>query len=332
VSLGFAEQVCHLVDTHRIGMKASLPERVSTRKAFFTLAIAGVWLLPAFTPPAHERPVVLVLHGRGVSGLDSAGLRRDWRDALNLGLVAAGAGSLIGEGDFRLVWYADAMDARPAAPCPPETGRAPASELAAGMAAAGALLGLMADWMGEAEAAALRSMAGDLAYLGDPAARCTVEDRLGRALASAAAEGRPVVLVAHSFGSLVSYHHLRVRASPAPRVERWVTVGSLLGRPELRQLLLGPEGRAGVSLPGGVGSWVNVRDPADPLATAVNPPRAERAGDIQDVTTERSLPGDPHDIARYLADPATARAVLGGWCAALSGGGTGEHSCSLLRP
>jgi pimeloyl-ACP methyl ester carboxylesterase len=302
------------------------------RTGFFSLVLAGAWLVPVLSPPAAERPVVLLLHGRGVTGLDSASLRRDWRDALNMGLLAAGAVAMIREGDLRLVWYADALDTRATAACPSDTGRAPTSEVAAGMATAGALLGLMADWMGQAEATALRSLAGDLAYLGDPGARCTVEDRLGRALAAAAAEGRPVVLIAHSFGALVSYHHLRTRPAPAPRVERYVTIGSLLGRPELRQLLLGAEGREGVSLPDSVGSWVNVRDPDDPLATAVHPARAERAGDILDVTTERSLPGDSHDAARYLADPATARAVLGGWCAALSAGIAGERSCSILQP
>jgi hypothetical protein len=59
-----------------------------------------------------------------------------------------------------------------------------------------------------------------------------------------------------------------------------VTTGSLLGRPELRQLLL-----------------------------------------------ERSLPGDPHDASRYLADPATVRAVLEAWCRALPDGGSAERSC-----
>jgi hypothetical protein len=274
------------------------------------------------------RPVVLVLHGRGVTGADSTGLRRQWRDALNQGLVAVGGSSLLAEDDLRLVWYADALDPRQPTRCDAGPGGAPTSELASGLAAAGELLGVAAEWMGDAEGAALRSLAGDLIYLGDDRKRCRAETRLADALARTAHEGRPVVLVAHSFGSLVSYHHLRVRdTTSAPRVERFVTIGSLLGRPELRRLLLGPEGRDAV-LPAGVGSWVNVRDPGDPLASAlVELGEAGRSGRIQDVTTERQLPGDPHDAARYLADPATARAVLAAWCAALPGGGSGERAC-----
>ena len=305
---------------------SSLPHLVAAGALLAALATAS----PEGSKPAADpgRPVVLVLHGRGVSGVDSASLRRDWRDALNLGLVAAGSESFVGVDDLRLVWYADALDPREAGRCAAGPDGAPASELASGLAAAGELLGIAAEWMGDAEGAALRSLAGDLIYLGDDQKRCGAESRLVDALQRATREDRPIVLVAHSFGSLVSYHHLRVRDSTAaPRVERYVTIGSLLGRAELRRLLLGPEGSDPV-LPAGVGSWVNVRDPADPLASAlVGLGEAGRSGRIQDVKTERGLPGDPHEAARYLADPATARAVLVGWCAALPAGGSGERAC-----
>jgi hypothetical protein len=273
------------------------------------------------------RPVVLVLHGRGVQSEDSASLRREWRDALNMGLVAAGARSLIGEEDLRLVWYADALDPRASGACAGSRG-APTSEVASGLAAAGSLLGMAAELMGGVEGDALRSLAGDLLYLGDDRKRCAAEERLADALAGAAREARPVVLVAHSFGSLVSYHHLRTRDTlSAPRVERFVTIGSLLGRPELRTLLLGPEGRDPV-LPAGVGSWVNVRDPADPFASSlIGLGALGRGGKVQDVQTEASPPGDPHDAARYLADPATAHAVLLAWCVALPAGGSAEPYC-----
>jgi hypothetical protein len=281
-------------------------------------------------PPG--RPVVLFLHGRGVQDADSANLRREWRAALNMGLAAAGAEPLIGEDDFELVWYADALDPRAGGACPASRSGAPTSEIASGLASAGALLGMAAEWMGDAEGAALRSLAGDLLYLGDDAKRCAAERRLELALADALRESRPVVLVAHSFGSLVSYHHLRVRdTASAPRVERFVTIGSLLGRPELRQLLLGQGGREPV-LPARVGSWVNVRDPADPFASPlIGVGDLGRSDAIEDIRTERPLPGDPHDASRYLADPATARAVLEVWCSALPDGGSATRSCRETR-
>lgn len=317
---------------------------MSLRRPFLLSALAGPLLLIAlhgFAPaPESEgpgRPVVLMLHGRGVESLDPVALRREWLDALNRGLVSAGAFPLLGEDDLRLVWYADAMDPREPTECGaagPGDATGPAHELASVLGSVGRLLGLVAEWTGEHEAAALRSLAGDLLYLGDPRKRCPAEDRLARALAEARDEGRPVVLVAHSFGSLVAYHHFRTRDSAAAApVERYVTIGSLIGRPEVREILVGPEGRV-TALPPGVRSWVNVRDPRDPFAAPVLGARTDStsAGALRDVVTERVHGGDPHDAARYLADPATARAVLGGWCAALPSGRRAESACASAEP
>jgi len=110
-------------------------------------------------------------------------------------------------------------------------------------------------------------------------------------------------------------------------VARLITVGSLIGYPELRELLLGPEAGT-VSLPPGVGSWVNVRDPMDPLAAPLMDPGG-LAGDesVSDRRTEGRAGPDPHDAARYLSDPATARAVLESWCTLLAAGDPTAREC-----
>jgi hypothetical protein len=155
---------------------------------------------------------------------------------------------LIDEEDFLLVWYADALRPDVASLCSGTRARTPreegwARDLATAMDTAGTLMELAADWVGGPEGAALGALAGDLVYLGDERRRCGAEERLARALDDAAAEGRPVILVTHSFGALVTYHHLRTRgSSKGPFVERWITIGSLLGHPELRRLLLDDPG------------------------------------------------------------------------------------------
>ena len=297
------------------------------------LLIFGHGALPSPAPtPVYTqsgRPVVLIMHGRGVQGQDSATLRRVWVEALEQGLAAVGAPPLLEHGDARLIWYADALDPRTPAclSATAEEQRGGAAEVGGALASVGALLALAADWLGDAEAETLRALAGDLLYLGDRGKRCAAEARLADALASAAREGRPALLVAHSFGSLVAYHHLGVRdASAAPRVERLVTVGSLIGHPELRTLLFGSTGER--TLPEGVGSWVNVRDPSDPFAAplvGVGTPADSAV--IMDRKTERTHGGDAHDAGRYLADPATARALLEAWCAAASGAARPEQAC-----
>ena len=286
------------------------------------------------SPSSPGRPLVLLLHGRGLQAQDTTGLRHSWRVALDDGMERIGASLRLDEEDLRLVWYADALDPRTTGDgCDgrPGAGRAsapPGGEVAAVMGVVGSLLGLAADWVGELEGIALRSVAGDLLYLGDTRKRCLAEERVAEALAAAAREGRPVILVAHSFGSLVAYSHLRTRdPADAVPVARLVTIGSLVGYPELRELLLGPEGR-GAALPPGVGSWVNVRDPADPLSSPlVVPGGLGGEPGLSDRATESRAGADPHDAARYLADPATARAVLESWCAALTPPVTAEVGC-----
>jgi hypothetical protein len=310
------------------------PARRATVRLLILAAPLSWWRsAPAQSAPsaaaAPGRPVVLMLHGLGAEDQDSTGLRREWLDALNQGIVGVTRQAPFGAEDFRLVWYADALDPRAPQRCPKGREAAPSGEVGSLLATVGELMGVVADVTGDAEGAALRSLAGDLLYLGDARKRCAAEERLADALSRASREARPVILVAHSFGSLVAYHYFESRdTAGAVPVERLVTVGSLVGRPEMRELLLGSAGRS-VRLPPGIGSWVNVRDPADELAAPISGERADSpapAG-ILDRRTERPPLADPHDATRYLLDPATARAVLEAWCRAFPAGRSGGPAC-----
>ena len=280
---------------------------------------------PAADPPAaaSPRPLVLMLPGRGYLARDTADLRRDWWGALDRALAGLGAPGVLEASDFRLVWYADALDLTVRATCtdrarrrgPPHEAEEVASVLASGLAAAA----LVADWSGGLDGAPVRALAGDLLYLGDERRRCAAEERLADAVQEAVRSGRTVVLVTHSFGSLVAQGHLVNRPEHgAPPIERWITIGSLAGWPDLRELLLGRAGRT-AALPPDVRSWVNVWDPRDVLGSPLLELSAEarRSDAIRDVETESTPIGDPHDPARYLSDPATVRALLESLCPGL---------------
>jgi len=125
--------------------------------------------------------------------------------------------------------------------------------------------------------------------------------------------------------AIVRAHGGDITAQAAPsggaRIEGLVTIGSLIGRSEIRRLLLTP-GRGGSGGPADpslpperVRAWVNVRDPADPFASPLTGIRGDPETVI-DRVTERRVGGDPHDPARYLIDPATARSVWTMWCGA----------------
>src|SRR5678815_1428589 len=58
------------------------------------------------------RPIVLLVHGRGMSDRDTAATRKMWQQALASGARTLTSESLIGDRDVRVVWYADVLDPR----------------------------------------------------------------------------------------------------------------------------------------------------------------------------------------------------------------------------
>ncbi|MEP6731882.1 MAG: hypothetical protein ABJE10_14640 [bacterium] len=286
---------------------------------------------PSHTRGETGRPVVLVVHGRGQFGRDSAQIRRDALHALQNGANALMGTSLLEESDVRLVWYADLLDARSRGSAPLcahtdslEQDASLASEPNAVSVLAG-LLGALLDAASsdstDDETLDARRLGGDLHYLADPATRCAARQRVSSALRDAAREGRPVILVAHSFGSFVAWDHLRLRTARGgvslPEVHRFITVGSPLGSTELRQLVFGEDSVA-LTLPTAVDAWTNVLAAGDPFASRITErdstgATVRRSASILDVSTQGDQ-DDPHLLVSYLHDTTTARVVLSAWC------------------
>jgi pimeloyl-ACP methyl ester carboxylesterase len=283
---------------------------------------------------APARPVILVLHGRGHLGRDTASVRNEWLRSLETGVGKLTQQPLIEPGDLRLIWYADVLDPAASARCDAESRREPRREGTAEGDVLQLLLGVTStlftslyEAMPEQSRYSMRALVGDMMYLGDRWRRCAVDRRIESAFAQAARQKRPVILVAHSFGSLVAYSYLRAdrehRSSTEPVIHRYVTLGSMLGIPELQELLLG---RAGpLSLPAGVRSWINVRHTADPFAAPLaDTTGRQRSTKIREIVTSSNA-ADPHDIVAYLRDSATARAIAWAWCDA--GGKDHSRAC-----
>lgn len=298
--------------------------RCNTRMRFLGFPLLAVLLLGAAAAtsraPDSPRPVVVLVHGRGQLGADSAGLRAEWKRDLDAALATAGM-PLLREEDVRLAWYADVLDAGVTGAC----GDAPAPDgVGLGTMVRGFLLSLASlvpDSGGPADREA-RSLLGDVLYIVDPHTRCAAETRLAQALAAARSEKRPVILVAYSLGSVVAYRHLQRSADSTADIHL-ITVGSPLGVPAMRELLVG-EFRQ-LRAPAGVRRWVNIYDPDDAFAA----PLASQVGTAVDRIAKARERGDPHRAGRYLRDDATGAALAAALCD--SGGDSWAASCAGLR-
>jgi hypothetical protein len=111
---------------------------------------------------------------------------------------------------------------------------------------------------------ALEARAPDLQrYEHDSAAREAVQERLRKELRSAHAEGKQIMLIAHSMGSIIAYDVLAAagRALPGLRIPHFVTVGSPLGLSPVKEILAAP-----LRVPDCVERWSNLADPRDHIA------------------------------------------------------------------
>jgi pimeloyl-ACP methyl ester carboxylesterase len=268
--------------------------------------------------PDPRRPLILVVHGRGLPTRDSVIFRQEALAALREGAFRATGDSLLDKADVGVVWYADLMDvrrreARSLTSC--DNGDGTTEE----GSSAGFFLRSLAQVVSElvdvtgadSSEYTARDFAGDLRFIGDRTVRCGAQARVANALERARAEGRPVIVVAHSLGALVTWGYLEHRsARDVPEIERLVTVGSPIGNDGLRELLMGDTSR--VSLPRGVKSWVNAVNIDDAFAARIT--SDSRLSGVSDIVTERTS-DTPHDLHGYLRDPHTAKAVFSAWCA-----------------
>jgi hypothetical protein len=267
-----------------------------------------------------------------MSDRDTAATRKMWQQALASGARTLTSEPLIGDRDVRVVWYADVLDPRSGASCEYASGDPRARRARGGddadfrsfLGVMGGILGVVTSLVDDSEASTqLRALAGDASFVADAGKRCASEQRLAAEIDRAKADGRPIVIVAHSLGAVVAYDYLSARRDSMPVVDRLVTMGSMVGYPELRRLLVGGGAADSLTRPVGVKAWVNLRNGQDVLAAPLSIAR-----DV--VTTPAPDEPDPHEMVGYLRSSSSAREILSAWCAAFSG--TRPRGCNEVAP
>jgi hypothetical protein len=283
--------------------------------------LAGLLGALVFAGSVHAqrgRPVILLLHGRGLQDRDSVAMRKQWMDAIRSGLTTVTRSPTFDDSDVRVVWYADVLDPRSTDVCDyaatdPRARRDAKTDaqLKQMIGFAGGFINLISMLADDSTAKEIRSLSADASFLGDVHKRCASESRLGAAIDRAQKEGRPVILVAHSLGALVAYDYLSSRSDTAV-VQELITIGSMAGAPDLRRLVIGGDSTDAFSVPSAVKQWTNIRHEQDGLAVPLTIGR-----DL--VTNPPPDEIDPHEMVGYLRGTLTAREILTAWCAGVPG-------------
>ncbi|HEY4133002.1 MAG TPA: hypothetical protein VGM50_20470, partial [Gemmatimonadaceae bacterium] len=239
------------------------------RRAFagFLLALTiTVGVSPTGLRAQQGRPIVLLMHGRGMLGRDTAATRRDWLEAVQSGVASLGVKSPLSAQDMRVVWYADVLDGVSNAGCvyakdDPRARREATEDpnFKSFIALAGSILNVVSSAVDDSAASLeTRALASDAAFLADARKRCAAEARLGDAIADAKQQGRPIILVAHSLGAVAAYDYLSSRRD-SNVVQRFITLGSPLGSSIVRRILIGGDSTDVVSKLPSVRDWINIR-------------------------------------------------------------------------
>jgi pimeloyl-ACP methyl ester carboxylesterase len=281
-------------------------------------AQARTVVLPAGTP------AVVLVHGRGQQGRTIQEVRRRFEDAFEEAQRTLLGRVIVPTSAVAFVWYADVIDKdaeRPPtamrcgfaeADTPERTARN--KDLRDGLIALAERLNL--------DRPALKLFTQDTyQYLSDANARCEADSRLEQAIADARVGGRPLVIVAHSMGGIVTFASLWRNAqslddSSRLDVRRLVTVGTQVGQPLILKGLLGTFVAQPVPEPATIRSWVNFMNKGDMLAFQVR--SSFKSTDStrlpRDLTIDAS--GDRHAIKTYFSDLRVITAVLFAWCGA----------------
>ncbi len=156
-----------------------------------------------------------------------------------------------------------------------------------------------------------------------------VRDQLKLALRAAHEAGRPIVLIAHSMGSVIAFDSLweltHIDGQVWP-VDLWLTMGSPLGQRYLQRRLLGHDRAAAERYPANVRRWINLTAVGD--MTAIDPVLADDYGEMLRLGLVESIADlelyghfrldgalNVHAEYGYLANAVTGKIIADWWSA-----------------
>ena len=320
-------------------------------RAVVACAALASWPAPAAAQRSPEpgRPLIVLIHGRAQEFRTTAQLNQEWIGALRDGVDKIGLNGAIRDDDLAFVSYQTVME-----PDYPAQNGCRASERTSNhVQKLGGTSGLFNYFFRPGKRAAMltvRDALGNLLesptlvlgalddvnlyFKPNGGLACHVNRRLADTLRSARRAGRPVIIAAHSLGSLVTYRVLTaMQHDPAPPdVRRFVSFGSQLPVRGLIKEMLKDSAPPGRVVPVAA-SWVNVVGLGDPAAFELrqNTKHFKREDSRLVELHVATEPVDRHSSRAYLKHPYTAQAIGHAWCEAFRPGAAPGACAQVLK-
>jgi hypothetical protein len=302
------------------------------------LLASGPALAQGNPPPVSEAPgspILLMIHGRDQPVGEQAAVEKAWQEAIDSGLARAGAPDLIPRGSRRFYWYADILDSgsgcsylRVDSDESDLRGRAKGVDVWPKVR--DLLLAIARQMPNAAERALVNLKIRDTErYLSNESIACGVDSGLEGALEEGLQErqigqsqsiptGTPVIVVAHSMGSMILYKNLMGPLKHLSRPVYVITIGSMLGERAVQRTLLGSHAAYPAPVPLPVTWWRNVLNRGDLFAFASNGAffsqhPSKRPKDIRINTGNQNR----HSATGYLSSREVGDVLRESWCLAL---------------
>ena len=300
-----------------------------TRSMSLTLAVTAALLLCIVAPKAGGqsaaiRPAIVLVHGRDQPVGKRADVERGWRSAVAEGITRSRLKTSIRADDVHFVWYADILAGSQA--CDFGTGlgevvnRAPGYELWDKVR--DTLVAAARQLPNGTQRRILQLRMQDVGrYLGNGSLACGVDNSFKATVTAAGRDRfgktRPVIIVAHSLGSMITYKNLRNALSDFTSPIYLITVGAMIGDAGVQHALLGAVSDYPAPVPLPVTWWRNIINDGDFLAfktegaffssNAAKRPTDEwiRLGNV-----------DRHSATDYLGSPLFGQRIVEAWCRA----------------
>jgi hypothetical protein len=274
--------------------------------------------------PRRQAPVLVLIHGRDQIVGTRSQVEQAWNRAIDQGLRAARSPAPVTRERRRFYWYADTLAM--SAGCRFALGVGDAY-VAAGAEAIPTLRNLLASLAervpADVQRAAISHLMKDTStYLGNGRVACAVDEGLKDMWASIPAT-TPIVVVAHSMGSMVLYKNLMNKLQDSHSVYL-LTIGSMLGNATVQKTLLGSLADYPAPVPLPVVWWRNFTNDGDHLAFLTADSFASETAAKRPIDVALKVgTADPHAATVYLAS-STFGIVLGEiWCELV----TGDKTC-----